>query len=284
VPDRLRDTPPTGRLLLVSPHLDDVALSCGALLDRPEPVDVLTVFAGHPDPPQLGWWDRKIGFASSTENVTTRRAENETAFSEDPHRLINLSLLEIQYTRGRRSETERDAIAREVRSWLGAGAGTVGIPAGAGLRAGLIRARLERRRRSRVSVVHPDHLFVRDAVLGATCDDAQATVLLYEELPYLWGSPADSEVAGVSASCGRTAQLVTMAVNPQVKANRIAAYQSQVPYIVDDGSRLDDPNVLPPVERYWYLAPTEEAAPGSARTGRSQAVRRRVRLRESDET
>ena len=35
---------PAGPLLLVSPHLDDAALSCAALLERDEPITVLDVF------------------------------------------------------------------------------------------------------------------------------------------------------------------------------------------------------------------------------------------------
>ncbi|HKH30912.1 MAG TPA: hypothetical protein VKA45_07660 [Gaiellaceae bacterium] len=45
---------PAGALLLVSPHLDDVVLSCTALVERAEPIDIVTLFAGAPDPPRQG--------------------------------------------------------------------------------------------------------------------------------------------------------------------------------------------------------------------------------------
>ena len=64
--DTARETRPTrstlprgaaeGRLLILSPHLDDAALSCAALIERDRAADVLTVFDGEPDPPRAGAW------------------------------------------------------------------------------------------------------------------------------------------------------------------------------------------------------------------------------------
>lgn len=253
--DRLSPELLTGRLLLVSPHLDDAALSCGALLARTDPVDVLTVFAGQPDPPQQGAWDRLTGYSSSDHSVPARLAEDRAAFSGSPHRVTTLPLLELQHITEPRPSSDSEVIAREVRSWLEQGPGTVAIPAGAGFRAGRLVTRLERMRRSRVQEFHPDHVFVRDAVVATVCDEVEVPILLYEELPYLWGRPADREVAGISTVCGRTAQPVIVTVDRRLKADRIAAYESQLPHLLDDGSRLDDPDSLPPKERYWWLAP-----------------------------
>src|SRR5436305_1067911 len=76
LPRTLREEP----LLLVSPHPDDAALSCAALLARVEPIDVLTVFAGSPDPPSQGSWDRVTGFVDSTESSGDgRRTATSTA-------------------------------------------------------------------------------------------------------------------------------------------------------------------------------------------------------------
>ena len=63
---------PEGRVLIVSPHLDDAAFSCAALLDRPRPADVLTVFAGTPDPPRRTSWDKRTGFDDSDAAMTAR--------------------------------------------------------------------------------------------------------------------------------------------------------------------------------------------------------------------
>src|SRR5262249_41968225 len=92
--------PPGGPLLLVSPHMDHAALSCHALLDREEPVDVLTVFAGRPDPPRQGDWDRACGFRDSSEATAARLEEERRALSGTAHRLSLLTLLESQHVEG----------------------------------------------------------------------------------------------------------------------------------------------------------------------------------------
>ena len=93
---------PDGPILLVSPHLDDAVFSCAALVERPEPLDVMTVFAGAPDPPRQGWWDAQCGFASSVESVPIRLREDEAGFAGTSHRRSYLELLELQYA-GRRT-------------------------------------------------------------------------------------------------------------------------------------------------------------------------------------
>lgn len=74
----------TGPLVVLSPHLDDAALSLGAtiasLARAGQEVVVLTVLAGDPgsvDPP--GVWDRRCGFASAGEAARLRRLEDRAA-------------------------------------------------------------------------------------------------------------------------------------------------------------------------------------------------------------
>jgi hypothetical protein len=244
---------PGGPLLLVSPHLDDAVFSCAALVERPEPIDVLTVASGAPDPPRQGWWDVQCGFASSAESVPARLAEDDAAFAGTPHRRSYLGLLELQY-RPRRTAAEADLLAASVREWAAANpAGTVAVPAGAGCsprRAARWRRRLLRRSCSPPQ--HPDHVWVRDTVLDELAA-REATPLLYEEVPYLWGEPADAEVER-AASRGRfDAEPLTAEVDPTRKAERIAAYASQIAEISPSRGRLDDPATLLPQERYWLL-------------------------------
>ncbi|MGI9540089.1 MAG: hypothetical protein ACR2N6_08075, partial [Miltoncostaeaceae bacterium] len=87
----------TNPLLVVSPHPDDAALSCGALLDRELPVDIATVFTSAPTPPATTEWDRAAGFADSDEAVAARLAEERAAFADSPHRLHELGELDGQY-------------------------------------------------------------------------------------------------------------------------------------------------------------------------------------------
>lgn len=73
-----------GRIVVVSPHLDDAALSLGATVARAvragAGVVVATVFAGDPasDAP-AGAWDGRCGFATLGEAATARRAEDGRA-------------------------------------------------------------------------------------------------------------------------------------------------------------------------------------------------------------
>ena len=79
------------------------------------------------------------------------------------------------------------------------------------------------------------------------------TMLLYEELPYAWGGRAERAVADAARPWGLNPAEIRLPVDRIAKARRIGAYASQVPHFWGDGRRLDDPDALPPVERYWRL-------------------------------
>lgn len=234
-------------------------LSCAALVARVEPIDVLTVFAGSPDPPQRGSWDAECGFENSTESMATRRREDVAAYEGTPHRLEYLELLELQHVSGR-DTADRDEIARALRRWLDDfPGGTVALPAGAGCRMGrLDRWRRRLRRQTCSPPQHPDHLFVRDVGLEVV-GDSVSTLLLYEELPYLWGGAADRESARAARTGRWRADLLEVDVDRARKAERIAAYASQIPHISPDEGRVDDPRILPPRERYWVLRPSSSS-------------------------
>jgi LmbE family N-acetylglucosaminyl deacetylase len=235
--------PPSGPLLLLSPHFDDAALSCSALLERGERVQVVTVFAGEPSPPRRGEWDEVCGFRDSAESLRTRRAEDERALAE--HELSFLPLHEGQYLEGPRPVEDAGTLADAVV----AADGVLAVPAGAGWRGSRLRRRLERALRRRVDPGrHPDHVFVRDAALAAAGD---RSVVLYEEVPYAFGGVADGEAAAVARLLGRELVALELPVDREAKAKRLAAYESQLPFIWDE--RLDRAEALPPVERYWLL-------------------------------
>jgi hypothetical protein len=171
-----------------------------------------------------------------------------------------LPLLELQYVRQPRSLAEAAVVAERIRSWLEEGEGTVAAPVGAGSHAPWRLARLQRVWRRRSQPVHPDHVFTRDAVLAALAHRPRASILLYEELPYRWGGRADREAGRVASQLGRRPELLVVAVDKERKAARIGAYASQLPQLVPDGTRLDDPASLPSDERYWWLRPSREHA------------------------
>ena len=255
-----------GPVLVLEPHFDDAALSCAALLDRQEPLDVVTVFAADPESPRRGSWDELAGFPDSTAALSARREEHASAFAGSPHRVRALALVEQQYLDGPRPDSDLEAIGREVTEWAAQNpGGLVALPAGAGWSAPAVVRRLARLAgRDRVRPHHA-HLLVRDAALSALSEEW--TPLLYEELPYLLGGPADGAARAAARRAGRDAVEVGEPVDRGRKAARIARYASQLPLISPDGRKLDDPAALPPVERYWLLEPhrehTRPPAPGT---------------------
>lgn len=73
-----------GHVVVVSPHLDDAALSLGAALARAARdgarIEVLSVLAGDPESEApAGGWDRKAGFATEGEAAQARRQEDREA-------------------------------------------------------------------------------------------------------------------------------------------------------------------------------------------------------------
>lgn len=242
-------------LLLLSPHLDDAALSCAALIARERPIEVVTVFAGEPQPPRRSRWDRVTGFPDSTATMSARRAEDAAAFAGTPHVVRHLDLVAGEYLDGR-GPADAGAIGALVAAWLDEHPqGAVAVPAGAGSKPGRLRSRWARATgRHRGPVRHPDHVFVRDAALAASfARSREGVVVLYEELPYAWGGAADAEVRRTSRRHELLATPVSVAVDTRAKAARIAAYRSQTPHMIDRGRRVDDAGDLPSVERYWIL-------------------------------
>ena len=153
-----------------------------------------------------------------------------------------LELFSGDHVDGRRPDSERAAIAEAVRAWIErSGGGTVALPAGAGWTMSPLRRTLGERVWWRFigdragPPQHPDHVYARDAALEAA-DGVE--VLLYEELPYLWGAPADRAVA----TLGRRASPFELSVDRAEKAARVAAYASQVEHISPPQGRVDDPD------------------------------------------
>lgn len=72
------------RIVVLSPHLDDAALSLGAMIERASrlgsEVTVLTVFSGDPASNEpAASWDRACGFATVGEAARARREEDRRA-------------------------------------------------------------------------------------------------------------------------------------------------------------------------------------------------------------
>lgn len=273
------------RVLVISPHLDDAALSAWSVLGGRAhcPADVMTVFAGLPAEGVSTDPDRTCGFSTGIEAIQARRREDEEALAGLATRNWWLPLLDRMYVPGgRRTASESETIVREAEGWLrdhgSPGAQlAIAIPAGAGVHvasaserggdhprggrylawARALKHRVYVRRRKAALAgrgpAHPDHIFVRDAILDALDRLSSAQILCYEELPYLWSQRAESEMALLAASRGMTADGFDLAVDRVDKHRHLLAYKSQLAALDPEG-RLLDSTLLPAEERYWTLS------------------------------
>ena len=143
--------------LIVSPHLDDAALSVWhGMADGP--VTVVTVFAGIPDPDQaVTAWDRAAGADNSAELMRQRRAEDVKALEANGAQAIHLDFLDCQYRNG---PPPRQAIIYALEQ-LVPDYDEVWLPAGIG--------------------GHPDHRIVAEAAFAATVGQ---TRVMYADQPY----------------------------------------------------------------------------------------------------
>jgi hypothetical protein len=254
---------PTGPLLVISPHLDDAALSCGALLERAEPLTVLDVFTRRPEPEQRTRWDAACGFSGSHEAMAARWAEEQVAFAGTPHRVEGADLLDGQYLTGLRDDVDRTRLAAWVDGWVaevGSSVATVVTPIGAGTPSGVrppVRARLRARRAGTYAFDNsPDHLFARDVVLEQLRRRREIALWCYEELPYHYSMDGSRLVRTLAQWTGRTAVPHDLPVDRSAKARRIAAYSSQLPMLFRDPDVAAIERSLAPTERYWELRPS----------------------------
>jgi LmbE family N-acetylglucosaminyl deacetylase len=162
---------------VISPHLDDAALSCGLFLAAHPGSHITTIFADGPSSVRpLTPWDRAAGFADGEDVMRVRRAEDDKAAALMQATTFHLPYWDRQYRNeryGYQGCAEEELIvavahdllqrSRElaVDGWL--------IPLGLG---------------------HPDHRLAADAGL-ILAEHQPGQVFLYEELPYAVEKPAE---------------------------------------------------------------------------------------------
>lgn len=224
------------RIVLVSPHLDDVVLSASAQLGRPD-LMVVTACTGAPaDDAPLGEWDRLTGASNAAARVRDRLAEDSAALAVfDVQAIGRLGFPDGQHLPGGTTATHAGLVAA-LREEL-ADATEVWAPAGIGC--------------------HPDHLAVRDAVLDAA--DPDAVVHHYADVPYslrygwppsVTGTPSGSPFLDVELwlaeelrATGLDAAELTRTVHrltPEQQRRKVAAmacYATQIPAL-DIGGAL----------------------------------------------
>jgi hypothetical protein len=258
-------TLPTGPLLVVSPELGDVALSCAALLARVDPVTVLDVFTLVPEPDRATDWDRSCGFASAHEAMAAHEREEADAYNDSFHEVLAVDLLSRRYRDELRGAADERRLADALIGWVArSGSCTVALPAGAGLVAGTVPAFGARVRGMlggrRALYADPDHLWVRDTAAQILAAHPAVSICLYEELPHALSRRAGPAVELFAGWTQQRAELHVLRVDRHEKAGRLMAYSSQVPmwFRARTVGRLA--KRVPPTERYWWLA-------GSLRSG-----------------
>jgi LmbE family N-acetylglucosaminyl deacetylase len=159
-----RDMPLTnGRVVVISPHLDDAVMSIGATIahsvNSGATVEVLTVFGyGPTSPAPAGPWDAKSGFHTEGEAATARRQEDQKAC-----RILGATPRWLDYGA---EPYERRGTPQEIKSavWAAvADADCVLVPG--------------------FPLTHPDHLELTQLVLAA---GLRCPIGLYAEQPYLY--------------------------------------------------------------------------------------------------
>ena len=120
-----------GRVLAVSPHLDDAVLSAGALIALYPGSVVLTVFAGKPRRYDgLSEWDAESGFVEGDDVVELRRAEDQRATAQLGAQSHWLDFIDDQYESAR---PNADDIAAAIRTELKTlDLDTIALPLGCG--------------------------------------------------------------------------------------------------------------------------------------------------------
>ena len=145
-----------GRLVILSPHFDDAALSAWSALRAGRDVVVVNVCSGLPPGGSVTTWDSITGATDSRERVEQRREEDRRALAlAGAGEPVSLDFLDAQYRGEPIDAAELEAAIRDAV----AGADEVWAPAGIGR--------------------HVDHVQVRDAALSLT----GPRLSLYAELP-----------------------------------------------------------------------------------------------------
>jgi LmbE family N-acetylglucosaminyl deacetylase len=261
--DSTTDTQSFGAAIFLSPHYDDVALSCGGTVARladsgPTPL-IVTVFAGTILDELLTefatWKHARWSIASVDEVQTQRQAEDLVAAALLGCRVQWLGYPDAIYRANRYSSdaelfgaidrTEHgliELITDEVRSlpeWRDEI--TIYVPLGVG--------------------EHVDHQLIY--AVGQQLAAGGTRVLAYEDCPYAIHTPAAVErrLARLAGEVG-PAEYVAIGAAIERRINAIYAYQSQLPVIFRFSSDVATTiltharhigGLIGPAERFWPL-------------------------------
>lgn len=225
-----------GRLLFISPHLDDAAFACGRLLASVSDAVVGTVFAGAPPPDApLTEWDRASGFQAGDDVIATRREEDRQALAILGAWPLWLTLQDRQYG----LPPELDEVVGQLHGMLmQCEPGAVFFPLG---------------------LFHSDHRLTREAAVALVHACSGCQWFAYEDALYrnLPGEREDGlaalEQSGMALRPARFAELPDAIAR---KRRAVDCYGTQLRALASPGR----PGQADPteVEAYWQVIPTAD--------------------------
>jgi LmbE family N-acetylglucosaminyl deacetylase len=174
----------TGRIVVVSPHLDDAVLSLGAAMARAASADwtVITVFAGDPDSTDAaGPYDRRCGFLTAADAAIVRRREDQRACYILGAKPVWLPFGDIQYDRFRDADSVWDLLEPHVYQ-----AQVLLLPG--------------------FPLTHRDHAWITELVLGRAPESTR--IGFYAEQPYARSAASSNPRHGFVA--GRVVHWVSL--------------------------------------------------------------------------
>jgi LmbE family N-acetylglucosaminyl deacetylase len=202
---------PTGRVVVLSPHLDDAVFSLGAAIAaasrRGGEIRIVTVLAGDPDSKaEAGRWDRRCGFSTHVASVVARREEDRRACAIVGAAPVWLPYNDDQYVRGADDETIWEALAGTIQT-----ADAVLCPG--------------------FPLAHPDHGWLARMVLARI--GAAPPLGLYVEQPYTWqsvGAPdvVPQPIADLMEGLPRWVRMAGAPRDLLAKTRSALAYRSQL--------------------------------------------------------
>lgn len=157
---------PSRRIAIISPHLDDAALSCGALIACCSEVTVITLFAGVPEPASCSTaWDRACGFGTAGDAMAARHAEDRLAMASLGATVRQLDRLDGQYLDPLPSDDDARNAASLAASLEDVAPDIIVVPLG---------------------LFHSDHIRARRAWMRCARHPARTSVrwIAYEDVPY----------------------------------------------------------------------------------------------------
>jgi LmbE family N-acetylglucosaminyl deacetylase len=220
-----------GKVLVVSPHLDDAVFGCGELLAAHPGGIVVTVFAGAPmHYGELTEWDAAAGFSLGQDIMAARREEDRRALAMVGALPLWLDYCDSQYQR----PPPTQMVAAALESTLARHEpDTVVVPLG---------------------LFHSDHKLVHEAALITLKRCQRRTWFAYEDTLYRRIPGLLQERLSALLTAGITATPVALALRGCKGCKRYAVrcYSSQLRALATPG-RLGHLDAFSP-EAYWRLA------------------------------